>query len=90
MAGPVGVDELAGFGQQFISVGSEVISLGLDEVGRDPGRSRNHKTEQSQNPLVSQDTLLYLYPSKKARAVLKAGVGTPSVTAVATTLRQDS
>ena len=30
------------------------------------------------------------YPSKKARAVLNAGVGIPSVTAVATTRRHDS
>ena len=32
----------------------------------------------------------HLYPSKKARALLKVGVGMPRVTAVATTLRQES
>ena len=31
----------------------------------------------------------HLYPSKKARALLKVGVGMPRVTAVATTLRQE-
>ena len=31
-----------------------------------------------------------LYPSKKARALLKAGVGIPSRTACATTLRHPS
>ena len=33
-------------------------------------------------------SLADLYPSKNASAVLNAGVGTPNVTAVATTLRQ--
>ena len=32
----------------------------------------------------------HLYPSKKARALLKVGVGMPRVTAVATTLRHES
>ena len=32
----------------------------------------------------------HLYPSKKARALLKVGVGMPRVTAVATTFRHES
>ena len=32
---PVGVDEFAWIAEQLVRVGSEVISLGLDEVGWD-------------------------------------------------------
>lgn len=33
MAGPVSVDKLPWFGQEFIGVGPKVIPLGLDQVG---------------------------------------------------------
>ena len=38
-ARPVGVHELARVVQQFVGVGTEVISLGLDQVGGQPVRS---------------------------------------------------
>ena len=34
MTGPVGVDELAGLCEQLVGVGTEVVTLGLDQVGR--------------------------------------------------------
>ena len=37
MACPVGVDELARLGEELVGVGTEVVTLGLDEVGRDTG-----------------------------------------------------
>ena len=33
MAGPVGVDELAGRSEELVSVGTKVVALCLDEVG---------------------------------------------------------
>ncbi len=35
MTSPVGVDKLARFSEQLIGVGTKVVTLGLDQVGRD-------------------------------------------------------
>ena len=37
MAGPVGVDVLAWLSEELIGVGTEVVTLGLDEIGRNTG-----------------------------------------------------
>ena len=37
MAGPVGVDELARLREKLVGVSTEVVTLGLDQIGRDTG-----------------------------------------------------
>ena len=38
MAGPVGVDELAWLGEKLVGVCTKVVTLSLNEVGRDTSR----------------------------------------------------
>ena len=56
------------------------------EGRRDKGEERIRKDERKGR----EEGAAHLYPSKKARALLKVGVGMPRVTAVATTFRHES
>ena len=51
---------------------------------------RGEEGEEKDERKGREEGAAHLYPSKKARALLKVGVGMPRVTAVATTLRQES
>lgn len=37
MAGPVGVDELAGLGEKLVGVCTKVVTLSLDQIGGHTG-----------------------------------------------------
>ena len=49
MAGPVGVNKLAWFGEKLIGVCTEVVPLGLDQVGWYTRRSTITKKIRSEN-----------------------------------------
>ena len=51
---------------------------------------REKEGEEKDERKGREEGTAHLYPSKKARALLKVGVGMPRDTAVATTLRQES
>lgn len=52
MAGPVGVDEFARLCKKLVSVGTKVVTLGLNQIGRHTSRpagmrERTHKQQGS-------------------------------------------
>ena len=82
------MNKLARFGKKLICVSTKIISLSLNEVGWDTLRSVEEENSISSfypSPFLPSS---YRYPSKNAKAELKAGVGTPISAAIAITLKQ--
>ena len=62
MTSPVGVDKLARFSEQLIGVGTKVVTLGLDQVGRDtlaPTSKGERESECMVYCMVSKHTRSY-------------------------------